>query len=664
MATAGSFRIDQIVHGYARGHREVARSLDLDDNSRATMVVMSDLLIDRVLEEGASYLTCYPLPSAARHVLARTWSAGPDYRPGSVWTHSLLIDYPALAQIHDLSGLLELLRRPSGKLSDFGEALAFSPTAGRKGGLIDNRAAAVAIAGVYGDGGGQTVLVPAGEASSNEALAIALWRQAWPGLRRDFGFVTGISDRTIPMQADCALRFTRSSDAASDLNAGQRALLSDLPAAGPTALRTFLSRYVVEAVDPRAAAPKVAAIWIDNRSERGAGATTLAKLARSEGLPRLKRDLVSAELEASVGGEGLVDLVHEFRDESVAILPAAARSLLAGLDPQQLRRVLAAGSNAAEGTLGRLSFEEILSTSDMGALAGIADRETRPIILRERPAVALVRGFWPDEDVERAALVTALPPELAADANGIMSAMGGAIGPAAAAALTALVMRTDPRAVTGLMAVGGPAMRRAALAAAGADPELMAQLASQLRTGDIELLEAVAEAMVTSGSGLGSVAAWVEVVRRVGDGQSAAPGAYASALMCALALRLGGPDGLDLALPVFEAVLTSARSYSLDRYCDRWLEREIPLTARGWSVQTRLRSAAVEAWPPRRDGAGVLLLCSQSANASVLIEDVMVRHGRAALEAALLDQRLPRTTRDRIKERLFPPKRRIGLFGF
>jgi hypothetical protein len=662
MAAAGSFRIDQVVHGYARGHREVARSLDLDDDSRATMVVMSDLLIDRVLEEGASYLACYPLPSAARHVLARTWPAGPDYRPGSVWTHSLLVDYPALAQIHDLSGLLELLRRPSEKLAGFGEAVAFSPTAGRQLGRIDDRAAAVAIAGLYVDGGGQTVPVPAGEESGNEALAMALWRQAWPGLRRDFGFVTGISDRAIPVQASCALRFTRSLDAAPDLDAGQRALLSDLPAAGPTALRTFLSRYVVEAVDPRGAAPKVAAIWIDSGSDGGMGATTLAKLARSEGLPRLKRDLVSAELEASIGGEGLVDLVREFRDESVAVLPAAARSRLADLNPQQLRRVLAAGSNADEGTLGRLSFDEVLSTSDTVALAGIADRGTRPVILRDKPAVALVRGFWPDEDAERAALVAALPSELAADANGIMSAMGGAIGPLAAAALTAFVMRTYPRAVAGLMAGGGPSMRRAALAAVGADPELAAQLASELGTGDLDLLETVAEAIVASGSGLGSVAAWVGVVRRVMDGQSAGPGPFASAVMCALALRLGGPDGLNLALPVFEAVLTSARHYSLSRDCDRWLEREIPSTARGWSLQMRLRSAAVEAWPPQHDRAGVLLLCSQSANASDVIDDTMVRHGRPALEAALLDQRLPRMARDRIKEKLSPPKR-FGLFG-
>ena len=146
--------------------------------------------------------------------------------------------------------------------------------------------------------------------------------------------------------------------------------------------------------------------------------------------------------------------------------------------------------------------------------------------------------------------------------------------------------------------------------------------------------------------------------------RAALPGPFASTVMCALALKLDGPEGLDLALSVFEAVFTSARRYSLHRDCDRWLEQEIPSTKGGWSVQTRLCSAAVEAWPPRRDGAGVLLLCSQPVNASDLIDDVMVRYGRSALEMALLDSRLPRTARDRVKQRLSPPKLRIGWFGF
>jgi hypothetical protein len=628
------------------------------------MVVMSDLLIDRVLEEDASYLVCYPLPSAARHVLARTWSAGPDYRPGSVWTHSLLIDYPALAQIHDLNGLLELLRQPSERLAGFEQPLVFSPTAGRQRSIINDRAAAVAIAGVYGDGGPQTVVVPNCEKSGNETLAMALWRQAWPSLRRDFGFVTGVSDRAISLQAGCALRFASSSSVAPGLDRGQRALLSDLPAAEPTELRTFLSRYVGEAVDSRSAAPKIAAIWIDGRDGRGTGAATLAKLARSEGLPRLKRDLMSMELEASIGGESLADLILEFHDESVAILPAAARSRLADLDLQQLRRVLAAGLDAGAGTLGRLSSEEILSNADAVALAQIADRRTRLAILRERPAVALVRGFWPDEDVERARLVAALPSELAADVGGIMSAMEGMIGPSAAGALTAFVMQTDPSAIGDLIAGGGKAIRKAALAAVGADPSLVAQVVSELRPGDLELLEAVAEAIVASGSGLEIVTAWVENVRRVMEGQVVHPGPFASVVMCALALKIGGPDGLDLALPVFEEVFTSARRYSLSQDCDRWLEREIPSTARGWSVPSRLRLAAIEAWPPKREGAGALLLCSQSGNVSDLIDSVILRYGRSALEAALLDPRLSRTVRGVIERRLSPPKLRVGWFGF
>src|SRR5271155_660887 len=98
-------RIDQAFHGYDRGHRELATSIALDDRSRATMLVLSDLLASTDLQKGISYLTSYPLKSASRHVLARTWAAGHGYRPGSVWTHSLILDYQALALVTDLIAL-------------------------------------------------------------------------------------------------------------------------------------------------------------------------------------------------------------------------------------------------------------------------------------------------------------------------------------------------------------------------------------------------------------------------------------------------------------------------------------------------------------------------------------------------------------------------------
>ncbi|WP_029495848.1 hypothetical protein, partial [Gluconobacter thailandicus] len=465
-------------------------------------------------------------------------------------------------------------------------------------------------------------------------------------------------------QAGCALRFSRSSDAAPDLDPGQRALLSDLPETGPTALRRFLSRYVVEAVNPRGAAPQVASIWIDSASDRRTPSTMLAKITRSDGLPRLKRDLVSAELELSVSGKSLVDLILKFRDESVTFLPASTRTLLANLDLQQFRQVVTTGSNAVEGTLGRISFDAVILNYDTAALSQIADRETRPAILRERPMIALSQGFWPDEDAERATLIEALPSELAGNANEIMSAMPGTIGPAAAAALTAFVIRTNPQGVSDLMAGADSVMRRATLATISAHPELTAQLLPELRSGDFALLEAIAEALVASGSGLENVMVWVEVVHRVANGQLADLGPYSSVVICALALKLGGTDGLNLALPVFEPTLTSTKRFSLGRDYGRWLERELPSSAKGWSLQMRLRSAAVEAWPPGCGGAGALLLCSQLENSARLVNDVFVHHGRSALEVALLDFRLTRSARRYIKKMLSPPKRRTKMFGF
>lgn len=214
------------------------------------------------------------------------------------------------------------------------------------------------------------------------------------------------------------------------------------------------------------------------------------------------------------------------------------------------------------------------------------------------------------------------------------------------------------------MTGGGPAMRRAALATVGTHPELIPQFLQNLRTGDPTLLEAVAKAIVSSGAGLGTAIAWADLVRRVANEQSAELGPFSSVVICALALRLGGPDGLNLALPVFEATLMSTKRFSLDRDYGHWLERELPASAKGWSLQMRLRSAAVEAWLPGCTGAGVLLLCSQLENSARLVDDVLVRHGQSALEAALLDLRLTRTTRRYIRKRLSQSKRRTRMFGF
>ena len=113
--TAGTPRIQQALHGYRDGHRLLAMSVGLPvAEDRALLQTLSDSPDAGRLDHPA--LGGYPLPSASFYVLALTWPATDISRPGCVWTHSLLLDYEALA-LSDLGFALDLFRRPEGEES-------------------------------------------------------------------------------------------------------------------------------------------------------------------------------------------------------------------------------------------------------------------------------------------------------------------------------------------------------------------------------------------------------------------------------------------------------------------------------------------------------------------------------------------------------------------
>lgn len=664
MATAASFSIDQIVHGYVRGHREVTQSLELDDEARSTMVVMSDLLIDRVLDERSSYLSCYPLPTMSRHVLARTWSAGPEYRPGSVWTHSLLIDYPALAQIHDLAELADLLRRPTSKLSGFGRAIVFVPKTEPSRSHFDVDAARCAIARVYSHPDPHAVRIPAVDDSRNEALALALWRQAWPGLRRTFGFVTGVTDRPVTMDADCTLMFTKDDGDATSTDAGHDALLSDLADPGPTALRKFLSRYVVESVDPRSAAPKVAEIWVESeaRDRKGSG-RALAKLARAEGLPRLKRDLIVAEL-TSASHAGLVDVVVEFADEPIIPRSDQLFGRLTDLSVPDARRLVSVGATARNGTLGRRAYEEVVQTLDGQVLASALDDTTRSAVLAQRQDLAGLATFWPSSDHDRAALIGQLSGQGASKAEALIGMFGASIGIRTAEALAELLLQSGPGGLARLVVYSSVPLRRAAITIIGANGTLARRMAEELREGDASHLEIICEAVVRSRHEFTDPHHWVNIAHRVhGEGRKPVTG-FTAALLIVAAFRVGGELGLRTAKCAFEAVLDDARSYLLGAERTAFLEAELPTAAGAWSISKRLIAAGIDIWPCNREVAGALALCRRQDNIRDVVDDVYQRRGRGALESALHAPDLPAAAADAIRRKLESPKIRLGFWGF
>ncbi|WP_367395152.1 hypothetical protein [Cupriavidus sp. Agwp_2] len=107
-------KLHQTLHGYHRGHEQIATSVALRPEDSDALTQLSDLsgmaLAGAAFE---SYLTAYPLPSGDYYVLARTWPDLEAPREGCVLTHSILIPMMAWLSGSPAREIAGLLSRPS-----------------------------------------------------------------------------------------------------------------------------------------------------------------------------------------------------------------------------------------------------------------------------------------------------------------------------------------------------------------------------------------------------------------------------------------------------------------------------------------------------------------------------------------------------------------------
>lgn len=196
-------KVHQALHGYADGHRQLACSTKLSPKDAKLVLVMSDVSGSGVASEGSSYLTGYPLAEGGMYALARTWSAPEMPRPGCVWTHTLFIDFPDLAAISAPSGLDKLFVRPdSSTWSSYSMPGTLDVLDGdepelRMPALEEDWLAAV-LNGLY-ESSSSRVVAKRDPGVPVDALALRIWDQQWPRLRRSFRFCTFTTkDRSTP----------------------------------------------------------------------------------------------------------------------------------------------------------------------------------------------------------------------------------------------------------------------------------------------------------------------------------------------------------------------------------------------------------------------------------------------------------------------------------
>ena len=262
---ADRITIDQTLHGYSEGHRLIEGSVKLPQPDARTMLVLSDASGSGSRIPPNGYLTGYPLAEAGKYVLARTWAAPEMSRPGCVWTHSLLIDFPDLARLGSADELLERFRRPSGiGGGGFGGRLEVELTRTPIAIPPHDLDRADRWAGaLYGKPKGR--IIGEREGQRDDELVVALWMQQWPRLRRAFRFCSfstddrSTSSEVFDLQLIDGSRSGRSkfpgAVLASSITHGDwiETLLDDLEMPSGSGLRRFLRDVGADVTNGRAA---------------------------------------------------------------------------------------------------------------------------------------------------------------------------------------------------------------------------------------------------------------------------------------------------------------------------------------------------------------------------------------------------------------------------
>lgn len=419
-----SMPVHQSVHGYKNGHRLLVASCPLSLDAEATMLTMSDVLFSELSEASDSYLTGYPLKQENMYVLARTWAAPESPRRGSVWTHSLLLDYSTLTRIEDVFVLLKLFQRPSvDSLSTYELPKHLSSSEGsdylqRKDVLATDERLMGVLAQLYGPLAKNKVRTFSKDDSSDEAIALGLWRQMWPSLRRSFSFSTrassedlGLGDVRLTFDLDdYSIAHTRAGGLDSVDIRGLNYLAVDLPKRGPTRLRRFLGRYAYDAANPRLIVPSLASVFAERRDPVDALSSYESLLGETPGLLRLKHALLLASARDTTNPSSFVKAMGMFAKEpagtNVAALVEQVRNIT---HIETSGALIRAVSSAPQDSIGSELLPVLMEVLPLEVLASEVPSRLKPQLLELRRGVARQSSFWPEaKDTRRRLLAKAI----------------------------------------------------------------------------------------------------------------------------------------------------------------------------------------------------------------------------------------------------------------
>ena len=394
---------------------------------------MSDLLTSALRHGRDSYLCGYPLQSAGKYVLARTWLAPELPRPGCVWTHSLVLDNQAIVSASSMWDVMDLHRRPRGNdvsgytartsvlLCD--ESSLPKPEQPTVSFSIERARTVVDL--LYGTTD-RRVVVPATENQADrredEALAFAVWRRMLPRLRRDFFFCTrtagGLDDIDFGMALLIDIQSEPGAAASKTIapRGGLERLARDLCGHNSPWFGDFLVKYELDIPVPRVATWLLASIYDALVEDREGWLEDVANIIRSQLAEpdvgtRVKCDLLFDRVEhaGSSSGVSMHDRIVAFMDLQTFVDAGKLKQLVQAAAQRELVEIVLSTSSSSKGTLGESACSIALKRLPIDVLSKFSlGVDARYRIARKRPELIAHRAFWPEGSQSRQSLLKKL----------------------------------------------------------------------------------------------------------------------------------------------------------------------------------------------------------------------------------------------------------------
>lgn len=630
--------LQQALHGYAEGHRLLASSIDLPSRDAKTLLMMSDASGPAATIGAEGYLTGFPLTESGHYALARTWPAPEMPRPGCVWTHTILIDFsdiPSLASADDLQGLF---RRPEGNEGSYRVRIDHVPSGKMERlGASDDLARRI-LYGLYGEPT-KPIVSSASDVPTRDALALAIWGQQWPRLRRSFRFCTlSFADRS-SANATFDLQFlptsgrVRATQFKGAVDADRRDFLatdwladavSDLARGAEGNLRSFL-RAAGSDVGGRESFEPLAtlhALSLHFESDPTAVERAISLLERSISSDQgqaARASVVRAAAAAAdrIGPEGLRFVVRNFGLIDDAESDTAAERVgcaLWRIDPDA---VFDMKSDPATNIIAERAIATLPSAA---LLEGVASTPTVLLdLLGSRPDLATEPAFWSLEGATKPDTLRLVgnSPNLADRTVDAMVRSGKSLPREARSAFG------SERVLRRLLArAGDPTLddgiRSTWLSAIASDADAVARVLTEDWLDDVETLESIARATTPDAvpNAYGDDP-WLTAIRR-----SSTPtvGPYLASFLLVRALGKRTTNSVDLVRATFDVVYDAAEKRTLPDDAWKLLDRRLDRSYwwHDWDKCVRIRHTVVSMYLDR--GIDALAFVSITSRDDVFAE--------------------------------------------